>query len=177
MQAWLVVLLLVCGCGDDGSVAFSRGLEDYQAGRWGTAIRYFNNALILNPDLSAAHFYVGTCYLRTDPPWPVVVAGELTLALELLEQDKLKPLPAGTLEEAEALIRAGLGEAYALQAKIELLRTGDLDVLIAITDGALSEYAKAAELLPKDQEIARKIAQLEEERAAFLRAAPFELQR
>ena len=169
----LVVLLLACGCGDRASVAFSKGLEDYQAGRWDSAIRHFNQALVIDPEMRAAHFYVGTCYLRTDPPWPVVAAGELTLALASLQQDRLEPLPPGGAVETEARIHIGLGDAFALQAKIELLRTGKPGALMALWDWALSEYAEAAKLLPQDQGLAQRVRQIEEERAVFLRAFPF----
>ncbi len=169
----VLVLLLVCGCGEDASEVFSQGLEEYRAGRCKNAIRRFSDALIINPALSAAHFYVGMCYLRTDPPWPVVAAGELTIALEFLDKGELTPPPDIEPDALRAQIHVGLGDAYRLQAKIELLRTGRVDIFSGLADRALREYQAAAQLRPDDAEIQRKLAGLENEKVALRAALPF----
>ena len=173
----LLILLLVGGCGEDASDIFSQGLEEYRAERWDSAIRRFGDALVLDPALTAAHFYMGMCYLRTDPPWPVVAAGELTMALESLDRGELTPPPDIEPDALRAQIHVGLGDAHRLQARIELLRTGRLDAFAALADKALHEYQTAAQLRPDDAEIERKLAELENEKAALANAVPFVYER
>ena len=169
--------LFVCGCGTTGPEAFSEGLAEYRAQHWHAAIRRFSDALMRDPDLSAAHFYIGMCYLRTDPPWPVVAAGELTLALEFLDNDQLEPLPGAAPDEVRAQIHTGMGDSYRLQARVELLRTGRVDTSVSLLDKARLEYQRAGELRPQDPEIERKRAQLEDERTTLLNAVPFIFER
>jgi hypothetical protein len=173
----LLILLLVGGCGEDASDIFSQGLEEYRAERWDSAARRFGDALVIDPGLTASHFYIGMCYLRTDPPWPVVAAGELTIALEFLEEGELEPLPGSASDEVRAQIHVGLGDAYRLQARIELLRTGKVNVFAAMLDKALLEYQTATQLHPADAEIERKMAELQNEKAALVNAVPFVYER
>jgi len=169
----VLIVVLVCGCGEDAAEIFSQAVEEYRAGRCDTAVRRFGDALIIDPGLSAAHFYMGMCYLRTDPPWPVVAVGELEIALELLDKGELQPLPGTTSDELRAQIRVGLGDAYRLQARIELLRTGRVDVFAALMDKALREYRAAAQLRPEDAEIERKLVEVQHEKDALINALPF----
>jgi hypothetical protein len=60
--------------------------------RWADAIPVLKDHLILHPEDSGAHFYLGRCWLNApefngrEGPWLVLAEGELQLALQLFEK-------------------------------------------------------------------------------------------
>ncbi len=140
--------------------AYRNGVKHFSDGRVDEALILFNKALIDDPSLAMAHYYLGRCYLETDPPWPLVAEEEFKLALEMLNEtpDKLAKagpeLEALPLDQVKAKILLGTGKASAYRALLRINLQLDLPAGAELLSSALGYLKQGAKLDPENREIA-----------------------
>lgn len=92
----LALCILVSSCGEtpeeDQQALMAQAEYLVREARWADAIDVLKQYLLVHPDDSGAHFYLGRCWLNVprfngrEGPWLVLAEGELKLALQLFHQ-------------------------------------------------------------------------------------------
>jgi tetratricopeptide (TPR) repeat protein len=155
-----VVLLLGCSVEKRALDAYRNGVTSFSDGRVDEAVILFNKALVDDPSLAMAHYYVGSCYLETDPPWPLVAEEEFKLALEMLNETPEQLAKAGPelealpLDQVKAKILLGMGKASAQRAFFRINLQLDLRAGAELLSSALGYLKQGAKLDPENREIA-----------------------
>ena len=152
------VLLLGCGTETRALNAYRKGVAYFSDGRVDEALDLFNKALIDNPSLAIAHYYIGQCYLETNPAWTLVAEEEYKLALDMLNENPDQLANAGPefegvpLDHAKARILLGIGKASARRSLTYVNVRLDLSTGEKLLSSAVSHLESSARLDPGNQE-------------------------
>ena len=155
------VLLLAAGChrpADEGVLRQAGAL--CQRGQWDAAVPFLKQYLLDYPRHTAAHFYLGRCYLNGQKRFLGAAEGELLAALDLFHQDhRHSPIPEFSDEYFELRCHLELGKVH-LRALMHAVSGGVPAIVIHELAGKCRSTAENARRLAPDSEDVKELEQI-----------------
>jgi len=157
----VAILALAAGCQRPPDESVLRRAEALcQRGQWDAAVPFLKQYLLDYPRATAAHYYLGRCYLNGQKRFLGAAEGEFLVALDLLQQDdRRSPIPEFSDEYFELRCHLELGKVY-LRALMHAVSGGVPAIVIHELAGKCRRTAENARRLAPDSEDVKELEQI-----------------